>query len=60
MKFGIRRLRTSYTALIAAQSRDAAGNTNSVASFGIRISRSVICVGRDRTQVIARKRRMVG
>ena len=38
MKFGIRRLRTSYTALRAAQSSEPAGNANSGVSFNSKIS----------------------
>jgi len=45
MKFGILRLRTSYTALTLAQSSAAAENPNSAVSFIIKTSRSLICVG---------------
>jgi hypothetical protein len=44
MKFGIRRLRTSYTALMLAQSSAAEGNTSSVASFCMKASLSIACV----------------
>jgi hypothetical protein len=44
MKFGILRLRTSYTALMLAQSSAAAENPNSAVSLIIDTSRSLICI----------------